>query len=69
MQPIINGVKILHIQANTFICRIKDKTCQYGKVIATGKFVNQVIKETGFKVGIVSFTGLKKTCQYKKLYR
>ena len=44
MQPIIDGAKTAHIQANTFICgksSIKDKTCQQGKVMATGKFVNQ----------------------------
>ena len=38
----------MHIQVNMFICRkssIKDKTCQQGKVIVTGKFVNQYKNE------------------------
>ena len=44
----------MHIQANRFVCTkssIKNKNLPIGKVTVTGKFVTQVIKDTGFKVG------------------
>ena len=61
----------MHIQANTFVCTkssIKDKTL--GKVKATGKFVNQYKNElqaSRLVVSLVSFTHLRKICQYKKV--
>ena len=41
----------MHIQANRFICAKSSIKNKIGKVTVTGKFVTQVIKETGFKVG------------------